>query len=271
MISYEIQKIEIDGVQNARQLGGYVCVDGRKIKDGVLLRSGALASLTAEGARVLSGRYNLKYVFDFRMDTERMSRPDKEVAGAENIALPVLSPAIYSEKIAEEMQKLAKTGNWKQFPVVLAKNHGVTAIYENMLIDAQGQQAYSAFFRTLLKLEEGGSVLWHCTQGKDRAGMASVLLLSALGADEETIKADYLLTNDFYSGLIHKCKNKAKELGFTEEETREYLGTVGVDEGFLNTAVESVKENYGSIRDYLKNQLGLTEDDIGTLREKFLE
>ncbi len=50
-ITLEAQSIELDGVNNARQLGGYVCSDGRKIKDGVLLRSAALDNLTDEGAK----------------------------------------------------------------------------------------------------------------------------------------------------------------------------------------------------------------------------
>ncbi len=272
VVSLENQKIDIDGVQNARQLGGYICADGKKIKDGVLLRSGALNAMTDEGAKTLADKYNLKYIFDFRMDSEIKAQPDKEVEGAKNMALPVFSSAIYGDKILEEMKKAVQSGDKEQTIIVLAKNNGISEIYKNMLLTEEGQKAYSEFFHTLLDLEEGGSVLWHCTQGKDRAGMAAVLLLYALGADEETIKADYLLTNDSYTELIKQSEERAKELGLTEEETKQYVGTAaGVDEEFLNTAIESVNENYGSVQDYIKNQLGMTDEDINTLRDKFLE
>ena len=38
----------------------------------------------------------------------------------------------------------------------------------------------------VLNKPEEASVLFHCTQGKDRTGMGAVLLLSSLGVDRET-------------------------------------------------------------------------------------
>ncbi len=273
VISSETQKIDLDGVRNARQLGGYLCADGRRVKDGVLLRSGALNTLTEAGAQTLAEQYHLKYIFDFRMASEREAQPDVEVAGAENLSLPVFSSTIYGEKILGEMKEALASGNQGQTMVILAKNQGLTTIYENMLLTPEGQQAYAAFFRTLIDdVGEGEAVLWHCTQGKDRAGLASVLLLYALGADEATVKADYLLTNDFYPDLIQQSKEQAEALGLTEAETREFVAlAASVDEGFLDAALNSVQENYGSVQNYLQTQLGLTDADLQTLRDKFLE
>lgn len=273
VISSETQKIDLDGVQNARQLGGYLCADGRRVKDGVLLRSGALNALTEAGAQTLAEQYHLKYIFDFRMPFEREAQPDAEVAGAENLSLSVFSSAIYGEKVLKELQEAMAAGNQGQTMVILAKNQGLTTIYQNMLLTPEGQQAYAAFFRTLVDdVGEGEAVLWHCTQGKDRAGMASALLLYALGADEATVKADYLLTNDFYPDLIQQSKAQAEALGLTEAETREFVAlAASVDEGFFDAAMDSVKENYGSVQDYLQTQLGLTDADLQTLRDKFLE
>ena len=272
VISLETQGIELDGVQNARQLGGYICADGRKIKDGVLLRSAALGGLTDEGAKTLAEKYNLKYIFDFRMDTERQALPDKAVEGAENLSLPVFSYTIYGDEILSEIKEAAESGNSEQTQLILAKNHGLLKIYKNMLLTEEGKQAYKSFFDTLLTLEDGEAVLWHCSQGKDRAGMAAVLLLYALGADEETITADYLLTNDSYAEIIAQGNEKAAELGLNEDETKEYIGFLaGVDKEFLDAAIESLNENYGSVQNYLKDGLELSDEDIETLRKKFLE
>ncbi len=272
-ISLKTQGIEIDGVENARQLGGYICADGRKIKDGVLLRSAALSTLTEEGAKTLSEKYNLKYIFDFRMDSEREAQPDREVPGAENLSLPVFASALYDEETMAAIRDAMKEGGDREDTyLVLARHKGLTGIYQKMLLTGEGQKAYTQFFDTLLKLEDGGSVLWHCTQGKDRAGMAAVLLLYALGADEETIKQDYLLTNESYKELIAETEKKAETLDLDEAEKKEYLGVIAaVYEEFLNMAVDSVEEKYGSMQDYLKNQLGLSDTDLKTLRDKFLE
>ncbi len=272
VISAETQKIDLEGVGNARQLGGYLCADGRRVKDGVLLRSGALNALTEAGAQTLAEQYHLRYIFDFRMPSEREAQPDVEVPGAENLSLSVFSTAIYGEKIPGELREAMASGDQGQVAVTLAKNQGLTTIYENMLLTEEGQQAYAAFFRTLVDdVAEGEAVLWHCTQGKDRAGMASALLLYALGADEATVKADYLLTNDFYPDLIQQSTQRAQALGLTEEETREFVAlAAAVDEGFFDAAMDSVRENYGSVQSYLENQLGLSPEDQTALRDKFL-
>ena len=271
-VSLETQAIELDGVGNARQLGGYVCADGRTIKDGVLLRSAALSTLTDEGANTLAEKYHLRYVFDFRMDTEREAQPDKEIEGAENVWLPVFTSSLYDDETKAAIMEARKTNDPEQTYITLAKHKGLSTIYSKMLLTDEGKQAYSEFFDKLLSVGDGEAVLWHCTQGKDRAGMAAVLLLYALGADEETIKQDYLLTNDSYKDLIAQSEARAAELGLTEDETKEYVGTAAaVYEDFFNTAIDSVKAEYGSVENYLRDGLGLSDDDITALRDKFLE
>lgn len=164
------------------------------------------------------------------------------------------------------------SGDPDQRNVVLAKHNGLSTIYKNMLVSDEGKKAYSEFFDKLLTIDDGRAALWHCTQGKDRAGMAAVLLLYALGADDETVKQDYLLTNEAYKDLIEENGAKAAELGLNEDETREFVGlAASVNEHFLDLALESVKAEYDSVINYLKEGLGLSDDDINTLRDKFLE
>ncbi len=272
-VSLETQAIELDGVGNARQLGGYVCADGRKIKDDVLLRSAALSTLTDEGAKTLAEKYHLRYVFDFRTETERKVQPDKEVEGAENVWLPMFTSSLYDDETVAAIMEARRTNDPEQAYITLAKHHGLSTIYSKMLLTDEGKKAYSEFFDKLLTVEDGEAVLWHCSQGKDRAGMAAVLLLYALGADEDTIKQDYLLTNDAYNkDRIAGSEAHAAELGLTEDETKEYVGTaIAVYEDFFNIAIDGVKAEYGSVENYLTEGLGLTDDDIIALRDKFLE
>ncbi|MBQ6256673.1 MAG: tyrosine-protein phosphatase, partial [Clostridia bacterium] len=46
---------------------------------------------------------------------------------------------------------------------------------------------YSQFFQALLALPEDRALLFHCSQGKDRTGCGAMLILFALGVDEETV------------------------------------------------------------------------------------
>ena len=41
-----------------------------------------------------------------------------------------------------------------------------------------------------------GSILWHCTEGKDRCGLVTAMLLTALSVSREQIVEDYLITNE---------------------------------------------------------------------------
>ena len=67
-------------------------------------------------------------------------------------------------------------------------------MYFNLLFEPECQAQYAEFFRQVVNTEEG-CILYHCTQGKDRTGIASALLLSALGASRETIVFDFDATN----------------------------------------------------------------------------
>ena len=66
--------------------------------------------------------------------------------------------------------------------------------YQQMYLPEDGIAMFRGFFKELLDAD-GGAVLWHCVSGKDRTGNATMLLLTVLGVDKETIIEDFLLTN----------------------------------------------------------------------------
>ena len=69
-------------------------------------------------------------------------------------------------------------------------------IYHQLAYDEYCQSQYAQFFE-LLTEEREGAILWHCSAGKDRVGIATALLLTFLGFDYETVMQDYLLTNQY--------------------------------------------------------------------------
>ncbi len=90
--------IHLSSVPNARQLGGYVCADGRKIKDGALLRSAALTTLSSDDAKILEEEYRLKNIIDLRTKLEKKMFSDKTVNGAAYNSFTVYENFSYSEK-----------------------------------------------------------------------------------------------------------------------------------------------------------------------------
>ena len=249
--------IELPGAKNARELGGFA-VNGGRIKKGVLLRAGTLGK-APEMVEKLEKSYKVRAIVDFRMDGERNASPDPEVHGARNIHLPVIEFEDYIQQLGDP--QLAKRYMSQQMGrdemVEIAYKHGLIGpeVYPSFLLGERGIKAYRSFFEILLKADpEEGAVLWHCTDGKDRTGLASALLLVALGASRETIFEDYMLTNVYNAKIIEPIRSHLKGLGEVPEKIDAMVFSAG-----------------GAIEGYLTNALGLTEDDFVTLRKKYIK
>ena len=90
----ETHSLGLTGVSNARQLGGYVTEDGRKVKENVLIRSGALAGATEDDLKILSEDYNVKLIIDLRSESDFASEPDPAFNDAQVINIPVLDESL---------------------------------------------------------------------------------------------------------------------------------------------------------------------------------
>lgn len=267
MVSFEKQSMGLEGVKNARQLGGYAGADGKIIKDNLLLRTGKLSDATEEDLAKLAEEYQVKKVIDFRTTDEMESAPDPNVGGAENLWISILEETGSSEN-------MAVTASYDSDPVQAlvdyAKSGSARTMYTDIVTSEHAQEGYAQFFDELIAQEEG-AVLWHCTGGKDRAGLASVLLLSALGADEETILADFELSNAVYQTNIEYMGQAAEEKGCTEEEVNAVKALAGVSVEYMKEALELIDSEYGSMHDYLNNQLDVSDEEIAVLQARYLE
>ena len=272
----ERQSMGLEGVGNARQLVGYVGEGGRKVKDAVLLRTAALGGATEDDIRRLAEDYHLGEIVDLRMTREIEKSPELVMDGVKNVNLLIIDEealARESQKLSPEDQELLKDSDIGGKLMIYMKL-GVVGdqMYVNFLSHDAGKKGYAQMFDDLLALPEGKSLLFHCTQGKDRTGCAAMLILSALGVDEETIMADYLLTNEFNAKLIEEQRQQLKDAGVAEEDLDGVM--IIKDQVFPQTmtnALDWMKENYGSVRGYITQELDVTDEEIAQLQDKFLE
>ncbi len=267
------QAINIMSANNARQLGGYPCIDGRRIKENVLFRSGMLSWLSPKDANTLAEQYGIKYIVDFRTEAEKAENPDVGINGAQYISIPVYGGKMFSDETEIKLGEIEpEDGDNLKRSIAYARNGIITERYERLLLVDHVQAEYSLFFDVLLAAEEGEPIIFHSAQGKDRAGIASALLLIALGADEDMVMRDYLISNEAYASDIAEMRTVAEANGLDGDETVELLAaTKGVDEKYLSVAFDSVKKKYGSMDNFLRERLGLTDEERKALREKFLE
>ena len=266
----EDQFIDI-GIDNARQLGGYTGADGRKVRQNVLIRTAGINDISDETAEKLASEYNVKYVVDFRMGYERDAAPDKEIPGAANEWISVYEPDMTDPVLVDMMNKMAEAGDDSfQKSIEYAKTGRLKDLYTEILFSESGQKGYAKFFDILLDNRDG-AVLWHCTYGKDRTGVAAALILYALGVDEDVIMQDFLLTNEVYKNNIAYLEKELISRGCDEMVIGETQAMAGVKGEYLTAALDAVKEKYGSIQDYIKNQLGVSDEETEQLRNMYLE
>ena len=264
------QSIGLDSVGNARELGGYQTADGMKVRHGVLLRTAALNTISSADIEKLTKDYHLAVVADFRMSYEAAPKPDPEIDGVKYVNLRVIDEALFEQELE---QKLAMEGDAAQrLKAIVDSGFASYDMYINFLSADSGKEAYTGFFRELKDLPEGRSLLFHCTQGKDRTGCAAMLILSALGVGEDVIMSDYMLTNTYNAELIAQQHEMLKSYGIPESDMERYMLVLDeVSPKTMEAVLAWLKENYGSPVGYIVKELGTTEDEIESLKAKFLE
>lgn len=269
------QLLPVKGIVNARDLGGYTVKDGRKVRNGRLLRTAHLADASDSDVNYLAA-LPVKKIIDFRKEEELNGKADRKIPGAEHLFLPVDASGNAAASASEEERKKFTGGkkfDVKKIIIPLSFNEKAKKVAEGMypvlLFSQECQKAYAKFFRMLLDTEDG-AVLYHCTQGKDRTGIASALLLAALGADRETIIADFDATNLIYEKDVRKYSSRVRFWGGKEEEVDVVKSFLGANTDNFVKALDRIDSEYGSMDAYLRGPIGLNDADINTLRERYL-
>ncbi len=264
------QSIPLKSIKNARELGGYTTTDGRKIKTGLLLRTAALGGISEQDVKILTDTYNLQHIVDFRMDMEIEKGADPEIDGAMYHHFDVIDLSLLSNDDAADFE-VDTSDIIKTVEITIKSGFLNDNMYIGFLAADKGKNAYSEFFRILINSAPDRAVLWHCTNGKDRTGLGAMLILSALGADEDLIIEDYLLTNEYFADRIESTKQLLKSKGLDDDYiTQALLVFDCVDKQYMINAMAYLKKTYGSVMGYIRGGLNITEDEINSLKEKYL-
>ena len=263
-IELQKQQIGITSAHNARQLGGYVIGD-KMIKDGLLLRTARLSSLSEADSLILAEKYKVQCIYDFRGMDESIDNPDVIPGGSmyKLLSLPFTDGRNSSVKVESEAEMIRLLLEHAENPMIQAM---CEKMYDKIFLDESSQDVYRRFFADLLTLDPAnGAVLWHCTQGKDRAGSASAMILAALGADRELIMADFALSKDYYDPHLARIETHT-------EYQRNVINTLlSANPVIFEKTLDKVDAEYGSLRNYLTECIGVTPEMMEILRERYLE
>lgn len=223
--------LPIKGGYNFRDLGGISTKEGKTIKRNLLFRTDELSNLQPEDLDLLAN-LNIQTIIDFRTDFERAQSIDKVPRTCKNqIHLDILAA-----NMAAFMAEIQKgITDFKPF---------LMNFYKEMVLSDDAIKEYTAFFK-VLENPENSSIIYHCTAGKDRTGVATALILESLNVGWNEIESDYLLSNIFlktkYETYI--SQNPALEDVFL------------VQPAYLKIAFDAINEKYQSVENYLKTVL----------------
>jgi protein-tyrosine phosphatase len=245
--------LPLEGGRNFRDLGGYPAADGRRVRRGMLFRSGALCALTELDYRHLDG-LGLRVVYDLRSNDERKAEPTAWRGGTatEHVAWD------YSmREYAGVFMQLLSTGFTPE-----ALQRVMAGFY------AQLPFGFAEHYRQLFASVLTGRVplAFHCSAGKDRTGVAAALLLAALGVPRETVVADYLHSN---TCLPADAARRAGEVMRVPPELAEAMARV--ERPWIESAFAAIEARDGSLERYLEHQLGVGSSEIVRLRTLCLE
>ena len=245
---------DIEGAVNLRDLGGYRTQDGRAVRSGRVFRSGMVHHITPAGLSALKDTLGLRTVVDLRNAEELREdgRAPLEDYGIDWRNVPIGGETVMTpEQRRERFQALASGQvDWCE-----------------SYIQMSGRAP--AAFRTFFELAAGSAnapLVFHCTGGRDRTGVAAALLLSSLGVDDETIARDYSLTGALLQPHIDRFARQMDALHMTRESWARLLETTA---GAMRRFLAWLQEEYGGAEGYLR-AAGVSAPTLEAAREHLL-
>ena len=256
--------LPVKSVRNPRDLGGYIGFGGHKIKSHRLLRTGNISKIIPKDKKFLLD-YGLTKIIDLRSPAECKANPDQKISGVDHYEFP-LSVDDNTGGNGLDMSIDFEHYRHDQY----AGFYTMCQRYHDHVSNKFSQNSISQIIN-LIAATTGGSVLYHCSEGKDRTGLVTVILLYILGVDLETIRQDYLYSNLMLNDYRKVRDEQFKRAGENDKfrANMRILGSVA--NAYIDTSLITINENYGDIDSYIDKQLGIDEQMQEKIRENYLE
>jgi len=260
--------VELEGQPNFRDLGGYESADGRTVKWGEVFRSGELPRLTDDDVAVLE-TLEIETVVNFLTEKEIEARgPDRLPEGVAEVPLPMESGDMGD--LTAVVLEARTTGDFSDVPPGINPD-----IHRRLMVEAH--EYYAALLREIAD-PDNRPLVFHCSHGIHRTGTAAAILLSALGVPWETVREDYLLSNTYRREEIEHRLAQLRELhaantGVLPEEidTTNMEAFYVLQASYIDAALEQAVAEFGSMEAYIRDGLGITDEEVETLRAQLLE
>lgn len=231
----ELARLDWSGCVNVRDLGGLPTNAGGRTRVGALVRADALDRLTRQGWAALH-RHGVRTVIDLR-------NPDQ--CGADVAARPddvtTIRLPLEDEPDPTFWREWADTGLF------------ATPLYFMPFIE-RFPHKIAALMNAVAEAPAGGVVI-HCRIGRDRTGLAALVLLVAAGVMKAPVVRDYL----FSDRELASSEHESRDVG---EEVDALLASHGT------TAVASMERAYEDLRSSDALRSVVVEEDLAVVRHR---
>ena len=263
MTLHGFSSLDLAGGCNFRDIGGYATVEGRRVRRGLLYRSGVLTYLTPPDHAAIAPA-GIRTIVDLRREDEIAAEPTTWPGPVHKLSWPLDESIASSQRGApwEHSASGAEAREWLITSYATMKDWLVAPL--RGLFD--------------VVLDGGTPLLFHCAAGKDRTGFCAGVVLGLLGVAQEAILADYALTDKAVDLYAFTRTHRAAGMGLTDgehpfekmlPEVRDAL--MRADPAYLKSALDSMVAAHGSVAGYAREALGLDEARIAAIREILLE
>ncbi|WP_376701390.1 tyrosine-protein phosphatase [Listeria booriae] len=250
--------IPLEGCFNFRDLGGYVNTAGKTVKWGKLYRSSLLTNITEKDKDTLE-KLGVSWICDLRSTSEIAAKPTPALAHIKNRHIPIGT----AKNESTESQKIDIPDDHRVYEPLMGESYRVFV---------QSKDGFREIFNDIIEKEEV-PFLFHCTAGKDRTGVLGALLLKLLDVPENTILADYELTNQYadnilgeMQGLVNAFSNSDKKI-----DLENFRPMAEARPAYLEIAFDEMQKEYGSVDAYLEKGIGITPSEKAKFQTMMLE
>jgi len=244
------RRIELDGPQNFRDLGGYPALGGATTRWGCLYRADRLDEMTPADVELLA-ELGIERVYDLRHDSERERHPDP----VPSIHVPVMSKVIERRPIPD-------------VTALVGRDHGHGFMRDMMIALLEHAAPEIGELIGSFAEPDGLPAVFHCTAGKDRTGVIAALVLEVLGVDREVVLDDFVLTAEYRSaGENSEAFRSMLERGFAPEAA---AGALGAPRSMMAEILAELDARWGGAEAYLTGPAGLDASTIDALRAELL-
>lgn len=262
-----VRRVPLEGASNFRDLGGYRTKDGRFVKWGMLYRSDHLVGLTASDYRYLD-QLGIRMVCDLRTPSERAKSPTRWQGNEPEImSVSVLT----DEELKAATTQLSQEEFQRRLADAAAGVRPPSFSYDRFVL--KYADSYSRIFDRLIR----GAIpaLTHCSAGRDRTGVYSAMILTALGVPWSIVKEDYLLTNKYWltDSMIEE-RRRATQIQYslpTLPDAAAVRALYTLDGSMLEGTFATIRREHGSFDAFRRAVLNVSDAELETLRARFLE